>query len=374
MPPIINSNHSKISTKTRNVFIDITATDKTKAEVVNSILVCMFSQYTDEPFTVEPIQIHSPHNHESRQAPDLTPRETQASIGYINACCGLDLSALEICSRLELMAYTASPSTASKDLIDVHVPPTRADVLHQADIMEDVAIAYGFNNLPRSFPNVSGTVAQPLAINKLGDIVRFEAAMAGWSEVLPLILCSHAENFNHLNRVDDGTTAVRLANPKTAEYQVVRTSLIPGLLKTIRENKHHSVPIKIFEVSDVAFKAPYLERKSRNERHFAAAWLGKSSGFEIIHGLMDRIMLMLKSAFITSEEGLAGRTPEEIMYWIDEVDDRTFLPGHAAAIHLRLGGKERVIGVFGILHPTVLKKFDLIYPVSTLEMNIEVFL
>ena len=49
--------------------------------------------------------------------------------------------------------------------------------------------------------------------------------------------------------------------------------------------------MKIFEVSDVAFKAPELERKSRNERHFAAAWYGKTSGFEVVHGLLDRVML-----------------------------------------------------------------------------------
>lgn len=218
------------------------------------------------------------------------------------------------------MSYSANPSSASSDLIDIHIPPTRADVLHQCDIMEDVAIAYGFNRLPRSFPSKSGTVAQPLMINKLSDIVRLEAAMAGWSEVMPLVLCSHDENFAHLNRVDDGNTAVKLANPKTAEYQVVRTTLLPGLLKTIRENKHHSVPIKIFEVGDVAFKDLALERKSRNERHFAAAWYGKSSGFEVVHGLMDRVMLMLKSAFLTGEEGLQGQGAIDSAYWIDEVD------------------------------------------------------
>ncbi|MCJ1430503.1 phenylalanine--tRNA ligase subunit beta, partial [Sticta canariensis] len=276
MPPVINSDHSKININTRNVFIDITATDKTKVEIVNKIIVAMFSQYTEDQFTVEPVNIISKHNHESRQAPDLTPRETQAEISYINGCCDLSLTGPEICSLLKRMSYTASPSSASPDLIDVHIPPTRADILHQCDIMEDVAIAYGFNQLPRFFPSKSGTVAQPLMINKLSDIVRQEAAMAGWSEVMPLILCSHDENFSHLNRKDDGTKAVRLANPKTAEYQVVRTSLLPGLLKTIRENKHHSVPIKIFEVSDVAFKDLTLERKSRNERHFAAAWYGKS--------------------------------------------------------------------------------------------------
>ncbi|KAI4205329.1 MAG: hypothetical protein LQ346_001477 [Caloplaca aetnensis] len=374
IPPIINGNHSKITLNTRNVFVDMTATDRTKLDICLNILVSMFSQYTEEPFTVEPVKVVSPHNHQSRETPDLTPRETQAEVSYINDCCGLSLTPTDICSLLKRMSYTASPSRASPDLIDVQVPPTRADVLHQADIMEDVAIAYGFNRLPRSFPSKSGTIAQPLMINKLSDIVRLEAAMASWSEVMPLILCSHDENFAYLNRKDDGNTAVRLANPKTAEYQVVRTSLLPGLLKTIRENKHHSVPIKIFEVSDVAFKDLSLERKSRNERHFAAAWYGKSSGFEVVHGLMDRVMLMLKSAFVTGEEGLTKKGAEEAAYWIAEVDDSTYFPGHAAAIHLRIAGKEQVIGVFGILHPTVLEKFELRYPVSTLEMNIEVFL
>jgi phenylalanyl-tRNA synthetase beta chain len=262
------------------------------------------------------------------------------------------------------MSYNAKPSKSSQDLVDVLVPITRADVLHQCDIMEDVAIAYGFNNLKRSFPGKSGTIAQPLMVNKLTDIVRLEAAMAGWSEVMPLTLCSHDENFAWLNRKDDGNTAVKLANPKTAEYQVVRTSLLPGLLKTIKENKHHSVPIKVFEVSDVAFKDLALERKSRNERHFAAAWYGKTSGFEVVHGLLDRVMLMLKNAFLTHEEGLEGAHIDG--YWIEEVDgeqspfaavqstghltlaDPTFFPGHAAAIHLRLNGKEQVIGVFGM--------------------------
>ena len=272
---------------------------------------------------VEPIEVISEHNMESRQVPDLTPRETQVDVSYINDCCGLSLSAEEICKLLKRMSYFASPSSASKDVVDISIPPTRADVLHQCDIMEDVAIAYGFNNLPKYFPSKSGTIAQPLMVNKLGDIVRLEAAMAGWSEVMPLILCSHDENFAWLNREDDGETAVKLANPKTAEYQVVRTTLLPGLLKTIRENKHHSVPIKIFEVSDVAFKDMSLERKSRNERHFAAAWYGKTSGFEVVHGLMDRIMLMLKSAFITSEEGLEGRGADESAYWIEEINGKT---------------------------------------------------
>jgi phenylalanyl-tRNA synthetase beta chain len=386
LPPIINGDLSKISTQTRNVFMEVTATDKTKLEVVVNIMVAMFSQYTAEPFTVEPLQIISEHNGQSRQVPDLTPRSTQAEVDYINSCTGVPLSAEEICTLLTRMSYTARPSKSSKNIIDVDIPPTRADVLHQADIMEDVCIAYGFNKLPRAFPKVGATIAAPLAINKLSDILRIETAMAGWAEVLPLILCSHDENFAFLNRIDDGKTAVRLANPKTAEYQVVRTTLLPGLLKTIRENKHHSIPIKIFEVSDVAFKDESLERKARNERHFAAAWYGKTSGFEVVHGLLDRLMSMLKSSFITHEEGLtlkngdasgaSANLPQakDMQYWIQEFDSETYFEGHGASIHVRIGGKDVTIGSFGILHPTVLEKFELKYPVSAVEFNVEVFL
>ncbi|KHO00824.1 phenylalanyl-tRNA synthetase, beta subunit [Metarhizium album ARSEF 1941] len=384
LPPIINGDHSKITVNTTNVFIEITATDMTKLQIVTDMLVTMFSGYVQEPFTVEPVKVISEHNGLTRVTPSLKPRVTHVEVDYLNSCTGLSETPEGLCKLLTKMAYDSKPSDKDPNLLQVSIPPTRADVLHQCDVMEDLAVCYGFNKLPRTAPTRSATIGAPLMINKLADIVRFEAAMAGWSEVLPLILCSHDENFAWLNRKDDGRTAVRLANPKTLEYQIVRTSLLPGLLKTIRENKGHSVPFKIFEVSDVAFKDESVERKARNERHFAAAWCGKSSGFEVVHGLLDRILSMLRTAFLTHDEGLtAGQSVDYQVrqnptkadgYWIEELREDTFFPGHAASVHLRLGGKDRRIGEFGIIHPTVLEKFDLRYPVSTLEVNLEVFL
>ncbi|KAF4971679.1 hypothetical protein FSARC_1557 [Fusarium sarcochroum] len=383
LPPIINGDHSKITLDTTNVFIEITATDITKLDIVTDIMVTMFSMYCSEPFTVEPVQINSDHNNQTRVTPNLKPRVAEVEIDYLNSCTGLTESPESLCKLLSKMSYTSTPSSKDSNILEVAIPSTRADVLHQCDVMEDLAVCYGYNNLPRTAPSRSATVGAPLLVNKLSDIIRTETAVAGWSEVMPLILCSHDENFAWLNRKDDGNTVVRLANPKTAEYQVVRSSLLPGLLKTIRENKGHSVPMKIFEVSDVVFKDESLERKARNERHFAAAWYGRNSGFEVVHGLLDRVLLMLRTAFITHEEGLTGKSVDfEVKenpskpdgYWIEELDDATFFAGHAASVYLRLGGKERRIGEFGILHPTVLEKFDLKYPVSTLEINLEVFL
>ncbi|KAL2269653.1 hypothetical protein VTJ83DRAFT_1837 [Remersonia thermophila] len=369
LPPIINSERSKITLETRNVFIDMTATDQTKLDIVCNMMVTMFSKYCAEPFVIEPVKVISDHNGATRITPSLATRTMDVEVDYLNGVCGLNESPESLSELLTKMAYKAEPSPDPK-LIRVTVPPTRADVLHPCDVMEDVAIAYGFNDLPRSSPNKSVTIGKPLMINKLSDIVRHECAMAGWAEVMPLILCSHDENFAWLNRVDDGSTAVKLANPKTVEYQVVRTSLLPGLLKTLSENKAMRLPLQIFETSDVVLKDETAERKARNQRRWAAAFYGKTSGFEVVHGLLDRVMSMLKVAFVSPDEAEAGNDG----YFIQEMDDPTFFGGRAAAIGVRLGGKLQRIGELGVLHPTVLERFELRYPVSTLELNLEVFL
>ncbi|KAI0177571.1 phenylalanyl-tRNA synthetase [Pestalotiopsis sp. NC0098] len=381
LPPIINGDHSKITLDSKNVFIECTATDATKLDIVLNMMVTMFSTYCGDQYAIEPVKIVSEHNGQTRITPNLLARSTEVEVDYLNSCLGIKESAENMAKLLAKMSFTAKPSSKA-GFVEVSIPPTRADILQRCDIMEDLGIAYGFNKLPRM--SVNRTVGAPLSVNKLADIIRFECGMAGWSEVMPLILCSHDENFAWLNRKDDGNTAVRLANPKTSEYQIVRTSLIPGLLKTIRENKKHSVPIRIFETSDVVFKDESVERKARNERHFSAAWYGKTSGFEEVHGLLDRVMLMLRQGFLTREEGLkSGKSLDfEVVedhtqrngYWLEPIDEDTFFKGRAAAIYLRLGGKAQRIGEFGILHPSVLEKFDLKYPVSTVEINLQVFL
>ena len=379
LPPIINGDHSKITKDTKNIFIEMTATDATKLDIVAKIMATTFSVHCGDKFTIEPVQIVSDHNDQTRVTPSLAPRHTEVEVDYLNACTGLTEPPAVLAKLLSKMAYVAQPHATDANLLSVAIPPTRADVLHQCDVMEDLAICYGYNNLPRSSPNKSATIGAPLMINKLSDIIRYEAAMAGWREVMPLILCSHDENFAWLNRKDDGATAVRLANPKSLEYQIVRTSLLPGLLKTIRENTAHAVPIRIFEAADVVFKDESEERKARNERRFAAAWYGKSSGFEMVHGLLDRVLLMLKTASATHEEGLSGKGASAQAtltaqgtkpdgYWLEEVSEETFFPGRGAAVWLRAGGVEKRIGELGILHPSVLEKFELKYvcPLATL--------
>ncbi|KAG8718511.1 phenylalanine--tRNA ligase subunit beta [Ceratobasidium sp. 394] len=334
MPPIINSEHSKITLETKNVFIDLTATDETKLAIVTNMMVTMFSEYCAEPFTIEPVRLILPDG-STKITPDLSMRPMSTTSAYLNSYTGLNLSSTELAHLLERMGLTATavldaPSAASSASTDpdltLLIPPTRPDILHPVDLVEDSAIAYGFNKLPRAFPSTS-TVAQPLEVSKLADLVRRECGMCGWVEVLPLILCSHDENFAWLNRKDDGTTAVKLANPKTLEYQVVRTSLLPGLLKTIRENRAHALPIQVFETSDVTLKDDAHERRARNVRRAAAVWCNKSAGFEVVHGLLGRLMAVLEVPRVERGQGEG--------WWIEGYDDATYFPGRAAKIFYR---------------------------------------
>lgn len=90
-----------------------------------------------------------------------------------------------MCDLLKKMSLTAN--CIDPDTIQVQVPVTRSDILHECDIMEDVAIAYGYNSLPRRFPQTM-SLGKQLPINSLTDKVRREIAGCGWSEVIPFIL------------------------------------------------------------------------------------------------------------------------------------------------------------------------------------------
>lgn len=370
MPPIINSNHSKITLDTTNVFIEVTGTDRTKTEIVINQMVAMFSVYSATPFEIEPVKIISSHNGEDRVCPNIHPRKTQAEIEYINSCLGLDYSAEQIAKLLKKMSLQAKPN--GDKLIDVEIPITRSDILHQCDIMEDAAIGYGFNNLKKTKAQSESLVAAALPINKVADILRIASAQAGYLEVLPLTLCSHDENFKFLRTTDDNKQAVKLENPKTIEYQVVRTTLLPGILKTIKENRKHSLPIKVFECGDIVLKDASLERGAFNQRNWSAIYAGKTSGFEFVQGLLGKIMQTMRTPWLENPKEDKRRG-----YWIEQDDaNPTFFPGRGAKVFFRPseGSEAKHVGAIGVLHPEVLGYFEIPYAASSVEINAEVFL
>uniref|UniRef100_A0A8C1XLT7 Phenylalanine--tRNA ligase beta subunit n=1 Tax=Cyprinus carpio TaxID=7962 RepID=A0A8C1XLT7_CYPCA len=356
MPPIINGDHSKISLNTKNIFIECTATDLTKAKITLDMVVTMFSVYCDEPFTVEEAEVVYPDGRLSVY-PELAYRTETLSGDFINKRVGINESAESIAQLLTRMCLRSEVS-GEGDLIQVEIPPTRADVIHACDIMEDAAIAYGFNNIVRSTPRTY-TVANQLPVNKLTELLRQDLAAAGFTEALTFALCSEEDIADKLRKNITETRAVHISNPKTAEFQVARTSLLPGLLKTIAANRKMPLPLKLFEISDVVLKDETKDVGARNNRRLCAVYYNKSPGFEVIHGLLDRVMQLL--------DVKPGRNQG---YHIQAAEDSTFFPGRCAEIFSC--GKS--IGHLGVLHPDVISRFELTMPCSAIDIDIEPFL
>jgi phenylalanyl-tRNA synthetase beta chain len=100
----------------------------------------------------------------------------------------------------------------------------------------------------------TNTVGKQQPINKLSDLLRIDVAAAGFCEALTFALVSRADLGEKMGLKTLRDNVVHVSNPKTAEFQVCRTSLIPGLLKTTQANKKLPLPMKLFEVSDVVLK------------------------------------------------------------------------------------------------------------------------
>ncbi|GLT99829.1 hypothetical protein SLE2022_172420 [Rubroshorea leprosula] len=358
LPPIINGAHSAITLKTKNVFIECTATDLTKAKIVLNTMVTTFSAYCERKFEVQPVEVKYCDG-KSYVYPDLSVYNMEVPLSYITDSIGVSLDAQGVTSLLNQMQLQAKQSGSGENFsINVLVPPTRSDVLHACDVMEDVAIAYGYNNIPKRKPSS----LKPLPLNQLTDLIRHEIAMNGFTEVVTWILCSKRENFEMLNRKDDKSTAVIIGNPRSSDFEVVRISLMPGMLKTVGHNKDHPKPIKIFEVGDVVLLDENKDVGASNCRLLGALYCGANSGFELIHGLLDRVMEIMGSPFVPVGDNTG--------YFIQCSEEPEFLAGRQASIVY----EGRRIGTFGIVHPEVLNNFDIPEPCSFLELNIESFL
>eukprot|EP00041_Stephanoeca_diplocostata_P012569 m.210441 g.210441 ORF g.210441 m.210441 type:complete len:599 (-) comp19008_c0_seq2:1074-2870(-) len=364
MPPIINGDHSKITLDTKNIFIECTATDLTKANVVLNMVVCMFSEYCAEPFTIEPVDVVRPDG-AVVSYPDLSTRVETVPVELINRRIGINCWAPRLA---ELLTRMQLPTEISEDgtKLDVTVTPVRPDIIHACDIWEDVAISYGYNNIARIDPQVvSQGEQQP--VNKLSDQLREVVAHAGFTEALTFALCGSDDAFGFLRREDDGKTAATIANPVTQEFQIVRVNLLSGLLKTIAENRAMPQPVKVFEISDVVLLDPSTETGARNCRRLAALIYSQSPCFEEIQALCDYVMNQLG---VSRCEPTDDKATRDAGYYVIESHDPAFLGALGAADVICFGKR---VGVFGVVHPEVLTNYKIKAPCGALELDLDGF-
>lgn len=383
LPPIINSSYSCIDVSTKNIFIECTAPDHHKAHVLVNQMVSAFSMYCKEPFTVEGVHVDygCPVEELKGATQEITPdfgmREMTVKVDTVNARVGIQITADKCAELLRKMLISAT--VVDSNTVKASIPVSRSDVLHPCDLIEDVAIAYGYDNIHMvETPTRCSGYQTPM--NKLSHLVRIELANAGYTEMLTLSLCSRDDAFKNLRRVDNDV-AVHIENPQTQEFQVCRPSLLPGTLKTLQSNKSAALPIRLFEVTDVVLLDPTNRIGVRNERHVAGLHCAAgSASFEDMHGMAEfiiqKIGLPLRPFDKTTKAFFEEGGALNACFCVEEGNDPAFFAGRAMDIVLEEKAADGSIhrsklGHVGVLHPEVLRAYDIVYPCSYLEFNLQ---
>ncbi|RMF31091.1 MAG: phenylalanine--tRNA ligase subunit beta [Candidatus Nitrosothermus koennekii] len=233
-PPIINAEQTRVDEHTKNLFIEITATDLKAAEDALSILaITLF----DAGFKIKSVNIY--YGNKRIKTPNMTTSIMDVDISYINRLLGLSLTKDEIIRCLRKSRLDAK---ASRNVIRCIIPRYRFDIINAIDIVEEVAIGYGIYNLEATYPlhKASGNKD---ALLKFLDNAR--EVMIGLNAI---------ENFN-FDLIDKDILNLlgmnyryEVEHSKSKEHEVLRPSLIPSLLKTLSINIHESYPQLLFEI------------------------------------------------------------------------------------------------------------------------------
>ena len=343
MPPIINSDETKLKLGTKRVFIDVTGISRA---AVTKSLDTLVSSLAEIGGTIETVEIIEPDG-TRRTTPDMEPRTAAVDLDEARRWLGLPLDEKSLADALRKMRFDVHPAVGpgAKGRFNVSYPPYRTDIRHMVDLLEDVAIGYGYANIEPKLVR-SMTVGTPRPEETLSDRVRQVLVGLGYNEIMSLPLTTAEHQFERL-RQPVPERYPRVSNPKLKAYDVVRMHLFGGLMEALRENRRRPMPQRFFEIDNVVQLDDAAETGAAEERRVALAEIGRESGYATARSVVDSLL-----------RELGWRVEYEA------VEHPTFVAGRAAAI--KVDGRE--VGVLGELHPEVLVDYGLSYPVALAEL------
>jgi phenylalanyl-tRNA synthetase beta chain len=332
IPPIINSNKTKIDSSTKNLFIDVTGTNFDAVAQTLDLLVSNFAEGGSKIGTVKVSRYTS-------SSPLLIHNKLVVKTSDINKRLGLSLSTEEMAKYVRMMRMDAN---INSDEIEVIVPQYRIDIMTYVDIAEDIAMAYGYKSF--SLPQyTSKGMGELLPITKLERAFRDLAIGGGFQEIFTFVL-----NKSSYLLYND---FVKIQNPITVEYDAVRNSLIWNMLKFLAKNQHARFPIKVFEVGDVVVKSEESDTGYKNDTRACLAIMNSRVSYEELQSVVHQILYNLK-----------GKEPRYVRQEKDY-----FIKGRSAKILF----DNNVVGEIGEISPEILEKFNIENPVVIAEIYLE---
>ncbi|MGY5872099.1 MAG: phenylalanine--tRNA ligase subunit beta [Candidatus Thorarchaeota archaeon] len=341
LPPVINSNTlGKITEKTTNIFVEVTGTHLPTVDQALNIMVTSLAQRKG---TIESLAVVYPDG-TKEVTPDLRPLKMTISKQEVTELLGLDLDDDEILRSMGRVGYNA---TIKGKKIAVEAPAYRTDILHPVDVIEDLAIGYGFDRIIPTMPS-SMTQGKLQGITRLKNKVRDLMVGMEFQEILSYIMTSPTILTEKMQREDP---VVVTTNPRSKDYSVLRNALLPILMDFVSQNQHADYPQRIFEVGDVVVPAESMETRTVQ----IPSVCGLVSDVKVnITDLMKDIGFLLRNLDLDGHFKFVVH------------DDSTFITGRTAQIVVN----DRTVGLFGEVAPEVLNNFGITSPIVAFEIRL----
>lgn len=342
MPPIINGELTKLKEDTANIIVDVTGTDE---KAVNQTLNIICSSFAEVGGKIKSMEVR--YIDKSIVSPDLSPQIKNVHVDVTNKLIGgTDLNAEEIHKLLLKARFDAE--IINENELKVFIPSYRIDILHEVDIVENIAVQYRINNVVAKLPNVN-TVAHENDWIKSENTIREVMIGLGFQEIMSLMLTN--EKAHYTNMLQKEEDHVQVSRPITIDRTMIRTSLINSLMEFLEDNKHEDLPQKIFEIGDVLYLDESKENKVRTSKKLAGLICHSTANFTEIKSV------------VTSTVSNLGYSME-----ISDSENPSFISGRAS--DLKGDSKNSSIrGFFGEISPEVISNFNLEYPVIAFEIE-----
>jgi len=348
LPPIINAEETKLTTATRNVLIDVTGHNQ---RVVSKALAILATSLVElDPrgeASLEQVTMAFPTG--EHVTPDLAPEEFSVDPAYARNWLGIDIDRRDCVELLGKMRHAVTDPGGELPLA-VSVPAYRCDIMHQVDLVEDIAIAYGYHRIePQLVPTF--TAGQGLPIHERSRQAAAALTGLGFIECLSLVLTSERHHYEKMQR-EPAERRVILANPISQDQTMMRENLYSSLMELLALNTDHPLPQKIFEVGDVLSyqDVPADQPRPRELRVIAGALCATRAGYSEGRSVLDALLHEMNCD-----------AEMELKYSAD--DNPSALHGRSAAVYQQqAGGEQRIAEVFEV-HPQVLENWRLTNPV-----------
>ena len=332
-PPIINAAITTVTTKTKNLFVEVTGINKDDAEDMLSVVATILQK---AGFALETVQISGAKN----STPKLVQKKIPVSPMLINQMLGLNLNTLKIISSLKKSRLDAS--VKGKNIICT-IPAYRFDIFGPMDLVEETALGYGIQNLGPIL-SASQTLGQINPISSQLKSLSQTMIGLGYLEALNSSLTSKRVLYDMTNR--NTLKMISVLDSKSLEHTILRDTILPGLLENLSKNIHESYPQKMFETGTIfSIGDPISEEVS-----FSSISAHKDANFTEIKSILQSA---LKTGFGIKIETKTTTHP-------------TFENGHCATVILN--GKS--IGVMGKINSKIIENYKIRVPVVGFEITL----